>query len=205
MADHEGGRTSNNVPILALAAVLLGMALHLNDGLYSPTGVAVLLGSFVLALVGAFTRRGVLGSMPTKWFGLLLCVLIALQLLAMLYKPAGASAATGPLVSRRPFDAGLGIAVVAVALIGLGGPGVALPGFIVLLLAHASIGIWKIRTAPSPKMDVCVFHVDSAHALARGHNPYAVTFPNIYAPDPHVYGPDTVRDGRCLFGYPYMP
>ena len=43
------------------------------------------------------------------------------------------------------------------------------------------------------------------HALARGEDPYAITFPNVYAPTTTMYGPGLVKDDRVQFGFPYPP
>jgi hypothetical protein len=136
----------------------------------------------------------------------LLVAAILVQLLVMPFKPAGATVTTVPMVSQRPFDAGLAMAVVAVALIGFARRrALVLSGFVLLLATFVAIGIWKIRTAPQPRIDVFVFHVEAARALADGVNPYAITFPNIYEPETWNYGPGVVRDGRLQFGFPYPP
>ncbi|HEY1629277.1 MAG TPA: hypothetical protein VGF52_05430, partial [Tepidisphaeraceae bacterium] len=90
-------------------------------------------------------------------------------------------------------------------LIAVGNRRIAFASFVLLLLIHGGIGVWKIRTAPKPRMDVFVFYVDSAHALARGENPYAITFANVYAPLTTMYGPGLVKDDRVQFGFPYPP
>ncbi len=190
---------------LALAAVVLGLALHLTDGLYSPLGIAVLAPSLLLCAAGAIAPIRQFTRLDRATFHTLLIGLIALQLLAMLFKPAGASAHTVPIVSQQPFDAGIACALLAVAMIGFGRRRLMLTGLVLLLVTHAAIGVWKIRTAPKPFIDVFVFQTDSAQALRNGVNPYTITFPNIYGTDTRVYGPDIVREGRLRFGYPYPP
>ena len=47
----------------------------------------------------------------------------------------------------------------------------------------------------------------SIHALLRGHNPYALTFPNPYdaVHTAMYYGPGMVVDGRIDYGFAYLP
>jgi hypothetical protein len=74
-----------------------------------------------------------------------------------------------------------------------------------LLLSTAFLGNWAIISCPKPRMDVYEFQTEAAATFARGHNPYGMTFPNVFAPDTSLYGPGLVRDGRVQFGYPYFP
>ena len=52
-----------------------------------------------------------------------------------------------------------------------------------------------------------VFLHDGALAALHGHNPYAMTFPDIYPPQSSqlFYGPDVVMNGRIIYGFPYLP
>jgi len=136
----------------------------------------------------------------------LLLALLITQLLAMLLRPAGASAATAPLTDQRPFDAAIFVALGAIAAIGLAHRrSIVVAAFALLLATHAAIGVWKIRTAPQPRIDVFIFHTHAIDALVRGVNPYSITFPNIYEPQTWTYAPGIVRDGRLQFGFPYPP
>jgi hypothetical protein len=52
-----------------------------------------------------------------------------------------------------------------------------------------------------------MFLHDGAVALLQGHDPYSMTFPNIY-PQPLVelfYGQGVVINGRITYGFPYLP
>jgi hypothetical protein len=74
------------------------------------------------------------------------------------------------------------------------------------LLAHAVTTVLFLRLSLFP-IDVQVFLHDGAGALLHGHNPYSMTFPNIYQP-PYTelfYGPGVVVDGRITYGFPYLP
>lgn len=191
--------------VMALSAATLGMALHVTDGLFSAPGVVLLSISLVLC-VGAVYLPGIFGAgLSMKGATRLVVALLALQMLAMLFKPAGASAATVPATDQHPYCAGIALAIGCVGLVGFGSRRLAITGFAMLLAVHAALGVWKIRTAPHPKIDVYDFHADSARAMAQLTNPYTITFPNIYGPDAAVYAQGIVRDGRLHFGFPYPP
>ena len=73
-----------------------------------------------------------------------------------------------------------------------------------LLLLHFAIGVWVIRTSPSPVIDVYAIHRQSLDELLRGENPFAMTFANIYS-STIMYGPGQILNGRLDFGYCYPP
>jgi len=78
--------------------------------------------------------------------------------------------------------------------------------FPMFLLAHAATTVVYLHVSPTP-MDVQMFLHDGAGALLHGHNPYSMTFPNIYR-SPYTelfYGPGVVVDGRITYGFPYLP
>jgi len=56
-------------------------------------------------------------------------------------------------------------------------------------------------------IDVQVFLHDGAVALLHGHNPYSMSFPNIYPPRlaELFYGPGVVVHERITYGFPYLP
>ncbi|HEV8607443.1 MAG TPA: hypothetical protein VGQ99_19060 [Tepidisphaeraceae bacterium] len=74
-----------------------------------------------------------------------------------------------------------------------------------MLAAWLALGIWVIRATPNPFIDVFVFQQESADALLHGHNPYAMTFTNIYGDGIAVYAPELQKNGRVDFGFPYAP
>jgi len=86
-----------------------------------------------------------------------------------------------------------------------GKPGMkwALPMF---LIAHTAATVVFLRWSPAA-IDVQVFLHDGAIAVLHGHNPYAMTFPNVYPS--HLsdlfYGPGVVMNGRITSGFPYLP
>ena len=187
---------------MAISATLLGMALQVNDGLFAPAAAMLLALAFAVCLAGAFLK---LRPVSEKWLAWLLAGLTFSQMIAMFFHRAGASEATVPSVDHRPFFIGVCVAIAAVALIITGSRRVMIVGFVALMLSFSALGIWKLRAAPDPQNDVVVVHHEAAHALAKGINPYTITFPNIYGPDAYVYPREVMRDGRILFGYPYPP
>jgi len=78
--------------------------------------------------------------------------------------------------------------------------------FLLFLVAHAAMVVVFFRSGTAV-IDVQVFLHDSAIAVLHGHNPYAMTFPNIYPPDLSrlFYGPGVIVDGRVAYGLPYLP
>ena len=81
------------------------------------------------------------------------------------------------------------------------------------ILALALLAIFVVCAAAVLRLtagdvsDVLVVQRDAADALLAGHNPYTLTFPNIYgAADSRLfYGAGTVVDGRVKYGFPYPP
>ncbi|MBC7784416.1 MAG: hypothetical protein H7144_11310 [Burkholderiales bacterium] len=72
-------------------------------------------------------------------------------------------------------------------------------------LLHLFLACWTIHFSAKPFIDVWLFHQDSAAALLRGENPYAITFKNVYGEGSVVYSAEVQKDGRVLFGFPYPP
>jgi len=78
--------------------------------------------------------------------------------------------------------------------------------FALFLLAHAAVTVAFLRSSPFA-IDVEMFLRDGAGALLNGHNPYSMTFPNIYQSPAteQFYGPGVVVNGRVTYGFPYLP
>jgi len=78
--------------------------------------------------------------------------------------------------------------------------------FPLFLLVHAGMTVALLRSSPA-HMDVEVFLHDGTVALLHGHNPYSMTFPNIYPPPfaDLFYGNGVVLNGRITYGFPYLP
>jgi hypothetical protein len=76
--------------------------------------------------------------------------------------------------------------------------------FPLFLVAFLLLGAWVLWASPNPTIDVFVFQRDALEAVLHGHNPYSLTFPNIYG-GAHFYNPAAVVNGRVQYGFPYLP
>jgi hypothetical protein len=79
--------------------------------------------------------------------------------------------------------------------------------FAATLFAYAVAGSSLIVGTATPGIDVYLFHQVAGRALAAGHMPYAVPYPDIYPPDisAQVYGRGVSVNGYLTHGYPYPP
>jgi len=78
--------------------------------------------------------------------------------------------------------------------------------FPAVLLVNLALGVWTLHASPDPYIDVVVVHREAMNALLGGHDPYRISFPNIYGADwPNYYNPAVVFGNRIGFGYPYPP
>jgi hypothetical protein len=79
-------------------------------------------------------------------------------------------------------------------------PAVVLAGLYLVLAA-----LWTRSYVPY--FDVFTVLTEGAQGLLSGHNPYAMTFSNLYTPEDvaRFYGPNFLVDGRIPYGYPYPP
>jgi hypothetical protein len=198
-------RASNATPatFLALTAVLLGQAIQVSNGNGVPEAwlplTAACLAAALAALAPPFPFLERLGDrVPAAVLG----VGLALQFSQLVTTQPGAY--VRPIPGFREFFAALAAAAVV--------SGAALASRPVLGRLHAPVlvalfGIaaaWMLRASYPPSIDVFVFQQQASHALLRGQNPYALTFPNIYGYTT-FYGPE-VADARTLhFGFPYPP
>ena len=209
--------------LLALAALFLGAALQVRDGLYSPWAIALLaLSCASAALLPLPVHRERVGERvgPPRDGralspALSLCtgrgrksfaqgVLVAALLIQLVLLCTDFPGAHYVYRSTRDYWPFLVMIVVAIGLVlTIGTPRIL---FTSLLAIYLLAGAWVIRFTHAPKMDVFTFQRDACDALLHGANPYAITYPNVNGDEgAWVYGPGLVRDGRLLFGYPYMP
>ena len=192
--------------MLAFAAMALGLALQVNFGQYHPAAMpwltVALLACVAAAALPNFGRASILNWRPDQ---LVLAGALAAQF-AMLYsRDPGATLTAESSDEPALFRAGVALAA-ALTAVGVSGTRAARLAVPLLLLTHLSLGVWIIRAAPMPRVDVQVFQRDAAAALLDGRNPYAMTFPDVYHGRlPALYGPGLAADGRLNFGYPYPP
>jgi 4-amino-4-deoxy-L-arabinose transferase-like glycosyltransferase len=192
--------------LLAAAAAALGIALQILDGRIQVFAVVFLGIAFygTARAVGgrpieALERQG--APLVDKATGIAVAVSLGAQLFRF---PAEPFAGT-PLAMQVTFDLGF-------ALVGLlvwqsfRAPWrlrrIRLP---LLIAIYLGLGGFLLFNTPDPPIDVFIFQRDSAAALLAGHNPYTLTFPNIYGDDTPYYGPGMVAGGRVQFGFVYMP
>jgi hypothetical protein len=77
--------------------------------------------------------------------------------------------------------------------------------FVAVVVMHFFLGVAFLHIENVPTIDVLVFQQDASAALVSGHNPYAMTFPNVFGEGSPLYAPELMANGRVLFGFPYPP
>jgi hypothetical protein len=190
---------------LAAGAVALGFALQIANGHYQPVALALLTCAFALCAKGVFSLGSSAEAAGTARHTLrvILAAGIAAQAVALFIATPGVYLDVPARLAL--FRTGV---VLEAALIWAGATGVRRCGrlwFPALLVVHLALGVWMIRASPSPHIDVVTVHREAIAALMHGHDPYQVTFENIYAADLSRYNPQDVVGGRVQFGYPYPP
>jgi hypothetical protein len=208
----SGSRRVLVAPMI-IAATSLGFAIQLHDGEFSPdaTGqaaIALLTLSLVacaVSVIGPALRRVELRRFEHFVLPLFKMALF-LQFLTLFIAWPGRDVIDTIKMSRLPFWAGL---MIASGLL-IFGPHNGLRSWFPLLLAvFAALGIWTVHYSPQPAIDVWMFQQNAAAELLHGHNPYAMTFPDIYHSTllghQQVYGTGLVVEDRLQFGFPYPP
>ena len=76
--------------------------------------------------------------------------------------------------------------------------------FLVLICVHLLMSAIAVTTR-EPLIDTYVVQSLGCQALAKGQNPYAITFPDNYGPNSQFYPPGIVINGQVQCGYCYMP
>ena len=195
------------VPMI-VAAVCVGLAIHLLDGEYTPAGIGLItlaLVSNILALIG----HRWLKAIDTWAVPLLLCGLL-FEFAALITAWPGVDLPHGGRFQLAPFYAGLVVALASIAAGTFGSSRVIqVSWFPILLASSLGLSIWMVRSSPDPRIDVFVFQQEASAELLKGRNPYAMTFPDIYHSSlpgrQEVYGHGLVVNDRAQFGFPYPP
>ena len=191
---------------LSVSALALGHALQISDGTFQPRALLWLTIAFIVATLGIaipeIPEIELLGEDLTVF---VLGAGLAWQFSQFLTRPPGSFLHPASIRSYMPFFTGLAVAAIlaGLALFKTARPGRALVPL--LLSTHFLLGLWLIKMAPHPFIDVFVFQRNASHALLHGINPYAITFPDIYGGKSPFYGPGVSVNGRLTFGFPYPP
>ena len=192
-------------PVAALSLIAMGRGVQIANGTFHPDAIFWLAVTTALAVVATIARR------PAGFarFDRFVVPIIAL---------GGLGIHTAQLFSAPPgiyahldadatslFTRAIAVLAVLGCLLVVGTPRRIMMLLVgALVLVHFEAGALIIRHAPRPHIDVDVFHHDAIAALLAGHNPYRITFRDIYGPSAY-YGPGLSVNGRLLFGFPYPP
>jgi hypothetical protein len=78
--------------------------------------------------------------------------------------------------------------------------------FGLFLLVYTAVTVALLHFSPA-HIDVEIYLREGSDALLHGHNPYAISIPNIYPAKvaDQLYGPGMVINGRVAWGFPYLP
>jgi hypothetical protein len=190
------------LPCLALGAIALGRALQILDGFYHPTALNWALAAFGLAAAGTL----MLPATPSgiRWSGPTVVTIMALGIVWQVAMLLGSSPgrAVSPSANLGLFRAGIALEGVLIAAAYLRHTRIWQLWFPALLAVHALVGVWMVRAAPDPGIDVVVVHREAINALLADEDPYRISFENIYGGD---WGWITRGRQRVAFGYPYPP
>ncbi len=221
---------------LVIAAVALGFAIHVHDGEYAPVAAALLtLGlisltaALVLPRLNTFRRWRNAHANPGL-ASLALRVGLVIQLVALFASWPGVDLPHRGHFQLWPLHLGL---LIAALLLFAGMSSQKFPHifsrtivpedpvalacdsrwnsrwFPALLAVSLLLGIWMVHSSPDPHIDVWVFQQDAAAEFLKGHNPYAMTFPDIYHSTlpghSAAYARSLVVNDRLQFGFIYPP
>ncbi len=194
------------LPCLALGAIALGRALQILDGFYHPIALNWALAAFGLAAAGTLMLPAVPSTL--RWSRPTVVTILALGIawqVAMLFgSPPGR--AVSPSADLSLFRSGIALEGALIAAAFLRHTRIRRLWFPALLAVHALVGVWMVRAAPDPGIDVVVVHREAINALLADEDPYRISFENIYGGDSGVYyNPRAIVGNRVAFGYPYPP
>ncbi|HEY8751371.1 MAG TPA: hypothetical protein VIM11_25550 [Tepidisphaeraceae bacterium] len=211
-ADKNAEFDPSSTGALAVAALCVGLAIQLHDGEYSSGAIGLV--TIALICTGwAIWHPSIakLRPFPERWRAAtsiaIVVAALALQFIALFKAWPGVDLLQNGGRQLLPFRAGLAMSIVWITL-GLRGR-LGRAWFVLLLATHLFLGIWMVRSSAQPHIDVWVFQQEAAAESLKGHNPYAMTFPDIYHSTlpghQDVYGKGLVEGDRVQFGFPYPP
>jgi hypothetical protein len=194
--------------LLGMAALALGQALQSGNGYLTFNAFIWLSISLTCAGVSMAFRRLSIPRNSKKIIWIFLITGLVWQFYQLLTMAPGASLSTGYHQNFWQFQICIILGGVC-AVLSLA-PKTWFPAWarsclvILTFFAVMMAGIWIIRTAPKPFIDVYMFQQTSSEALLQGHNPYELTPPNIYG-NMDNYGAKLVKNGKLTIGNPYPP
>ncbi len=197
-----------NIPAVAFAVstATLGHALQISNGTFHPDALWWVGLALACCIVGTFTHRT-----ATSWSATGVRTVTALLAVGVLWNIwQGMHARPGLFTPEdanlTPLRTGLVLQALLVAA-GLSRHAVFRRWwFPAVLGVSLALGVWMIRSSPHPYIDVVVVHNEAMNAFLGGHDPYRISFPNIYGEDwKYYYNPAVVFGDRIGFGYPYPP
>jgi hypothetical protein len=207
-AAAPGGLRPRPQLLSAAAALLLTLGLAASNGIYNPGALTLVTIAAAAALwaaaVGSPWRRdpeSVAPGAAARATGLVLGLALAGGFASqLLLAPGKDLLPRHPLAYRLLAAAG---AAVAASWLFRCPPRLRRLRFPLLLACFAAMGLVVLRASPHPHVDVFTFQQGAAEGLARGQNPYAIDYPNVYQ-GTEWYGSALVA-GRRIETFPYPP
>jgi hypothetical protein len=197
-------RTDRTWTVVAalVAMFLIQYALGTSDGALQPEALVQVILALCTLVFALVTRKGS-WNLPTKnvlnvvGFGML-----CFQLGMFVFLTPTSSI---PYDVTLPFRIGVLVVAGMVAVTGISTNErySALP-LVGVIVTYFLLGVWVLRSSPSPFIDLVTVHQEALEALLHGKSPFAVTFENIYRGN-HFYGDGLTKGNRVLFGYGYPP
>jgi hypothetical protein len=201
---------SINSVYLALAIVILGLGVNVNQGNFSVLAMFCLIVS-ILAAIMALLREN--NSLPRtiegfrlEWAMIFACAVF--QFIMVILYPFGSKMhieTTLPLYLFMTII--LILALLLLLVMSKQGNMAKNWPFLLLIFIQMLIGIFLITTLSKPGIDVLRFQEGAISALLDGINPYDIYYPDLYPPAASTlfYAPGLSVKGVLQFGYPYLP
>lgn len=202
LSDATTSRDRSPAHLYVFAAFAVGQAVQTNNGVIHPIALAWI-GVALVALVSAMV------DVRVRWFRwieqLALPRLLAWCVAVQWVQSIVWAVRWGPEGAEGWLAASLLVVGIGVALLALATDRRATIGFVLTLCGFALAAVGVIHASPGIGIDVFYFQEESAAALLRGLNPYAVRFRDIYYPETGYYGSGASVNGWLTYSYPYPP